>query len=229
MTKLCLRCHEAPRRAGKYSKYCDSCRTKSYQQRATHLEPYRQLQPWSEEAIRVLKADWDPTDKLNLQKLAKKLGYNRLTIVRRAYDLGLPARPTRVVWKPEEIQYLHTHAGEYTVDRMARDLGRSPIAVANKLGALRLRRRVRDGYNKTDVSQVLGVSVQYVAKLAQERRLKPEPDGRFSEKEILRFMMSYPMAFNLAKVDQAWFMDLITEGGVIQKAMQSALRVSAEF
>jgi hypothetical protein len=40
-----------------------------------------------------------------------------------------------------------------------------------------------------------------------------------NDEQILAFVRDHPLAFRLDKVEQTWFMDLITSGGLIRKAI----------
>ncbi len=43
-----------------------------------------------------------------------------------------------------------------------------------------------------------------------------------TDADLLRFIETHPLAFRLDKVDQVWFMDLITNGRLIRRALAAA-------
>src|SRR5260221_235321 len=44
----------------------------------------------------------------------------------------------------------------------------------------------------------------------------------FNDEDLVRFIQENPLEFRLDKVDQLWFMDLITAGGLMRRALQAA-------
>ena len=48
-----------------------------------------------------------------------------------------------------------------------------------------------------------------------------------SDADLLRFITEHPLAFRLDKVEQTWFMDLITSGGLLRKALASERALDA--
>ena len=40
-----------------------------------------------------------------------------------------------------------------------------------------------------------------------------------TDADLVRFITEHPLAFRLDKVNQTWFMDLITSGGLLRKAL----------
>ncbi|MGE3152102.1 MAG: hypothetical protein AB7G48_11010 [Nitrospiraceae bacterium] len=49
-----------------------------------------------------------------------------------------------------------------------------------------------------------------------------------TDADLLRFITEHPLAFQLRKVDQFWFMDLVTNGGLVRKALQTASQDDAD-
>ncbi len=43
-----------------------------------------------------------------------------------------------------------------------------------------------------------------------------------SDADLLRFIEAHPLAFRLDKVEPVWFLDLITSGGLIRRALKAA-------
>jgi hypothetical protein len=231
--RLCKTCQAAPVRdtpAGAATT-CQKCFKASY----THRRPkdtYR-LDEWSEEAIQILRAEWRPDEKGNLMTLSRRLGYTPSTITRRAFELGLRPRQVKRFWTKAEEEFLAEHAGSYSLDWIADKLHMSTMAVRCKAHKLRLRMTFSDGYNTRDLAEVMGVSDWQIRRWVDLGKLKYAKIYRrsyiFDEAEIVKFMMKNPLAFTLAKVDQAWFMDIMTRGGVFTKAIGQALRLEKEF
>jgi hypothetical protein len=59
----------------------------------------------------------------------------------------------------------------------------------------------------------------YVGKRHTARKLQI---WKATDERLLRFIVENPLAFRLDKCDQVWFMDLITGGGLLRKALRAA-------
>lgn len=49
-----------------------------------------------------------------------------------------------------------------------------------------------------------------------------------SDRAILEFIKSYPLEFELRRVDAWWFMDLILSGGLVRRALRGLEREKGE-
>jgi hypothetical protein len=150
-----------------------------------------------------------------------------------AAELGLTWKQEgRKPWTAEEESFLWTHCGTRTVTWMARQLKRSVNSVAVKIKAMRLRRRISEGYTATELTECFGVDHRVIERWARAGWLRVQTRGYELERDawavtdaaILEFIEEHPTDFDLRRVNQIWFMDLILSGKVIAKALADLRR-----
>ncbi|MGC2239162.1 MAG: hypothetical protein WA584_23605 [Pyrinomonadaceae bacterium] len=159
------------------------------------------------------------------------------TIKRRAADLGL-ARAKKAIWSEQELAlleaYAHLPCAAISRKLAARWFFRTPHAVKLKLKRLKIRRSPDvDFYNVTGLADCFGVDSSVVLRWIRSGLLPVETlltrsDGQqrrlIREGDVREFVCNNPMKFDIRKVDQLWFMDLITSGktgfGSIEKAIR---------
>jgi hypothetical protein len=56
---------------------------------------------------------------------------------------------------------------------------------------------------------------------------RPRDAWAVSDADLLRFIQDHPLTFRLDKVDQVWFLDLITNGGLIRRALAADATLEA--
>lgn len=153
--------------------------------------------------------------------IARTLGWPKWVICKRAAELGCtrPRAADRRDWTAAEEKYLLINAGSRTVIWMSRQLGRSHSSTVLKLKRMKISSLVTDGYTKTALAECFGVDGRIIDSWSREGLLrvgKREGGGRdvwqVAEADVLRFVRSNPAGFQLDKVDQAWFMELISPG-----------------
>jgi hypothetical protein len=98
----------------------------------------------------------------SVRQIASTLDVTFYAVKGRVGVLGL-AREKPAEWSPEEIARLEQMLPRYSVQYIARRLGRSANGIAVKIKRLHLSRRVRDGwYTKNEASEILGVDPKTV-------------------------------------------------------------------
>ena len=131
------------------------------------------------------------------------------------------SRPKGKPWSPQEVEYLATWYHRRGVQVIAKALGRSVVAV--KLRAKRLGyRKNGEGYTAHSLAQALGVDGHWVSDRIRDGKMHavkrqterlPEQGGDtwfISEGAVVAFIRKYPFDVDLRKVDQLWFMDVIS-------------------
>lgn len=170
-----------------------------------------------EDDDRLIRQRYDSRTE-TITELAAILRVPRWVVRRRAQELGL-ARCKERPWTEEEEEFLEANLSHLAVLTLARRLRRSPTAIAVK--AKRLGLRKRDGaYTARAVAQGFGVDDHAVVRwidagmLKARRRNSGRPRDMYfiSDRAVKDFVRGYPLAFDLRKVDQLWFMDLVTDG-----------------
>ena len=173
-----------------------------------HFEPYHDALIRERYDSRTETIDW----------LARVLGVPRFAVKHRAQRLGV-ARTKEKPWSLEEVAYLETYLHRLSVVTLARRLERTVTAVALKAKRLGIRKS-DEGYTATAVAQAFGVDLHRVTCWIEQSLLRASRrnTGRnrdmyyISEGAVKEFVTGHPSEFDLRKVDQLWFIDLVTDG-----------------
>lgn len=158
------------------------------------------------------------------------------TIKRRAGELGL-TRMKNAVWSVHEIEMLEklAHLPCAVISRKfaAQFFFRSATSIKLKIKRLKIRRSPSsDVYNVTSLADCFGVDSSTVLRWIREGILKAEvlqtrADGQetrlIRERDVLAFIVENPMQFDIRKVDQIWFVDLLSDGK-IGNSIQQAIK-----
>jgi hypothetical protein len=147
--------------------------------------------------------------------LSQILGFPRWTIKRRAQTLGL-ARTKEKPWSEKQVAYLEANLHRLSLAVLARRLGRSVTGVALKAKRLGIRKSA-EGYTARSLAQAFGVDDHKVVRWvelglirASVRNSERPRDMYFiPDREVERFIRTYPTEFDLKRVDQLWFIDLL--------------------
>lgn len=205
------------------ARYCPDCRWK-------HRGKKAKKYPWTPERDATLRARYDGKVRGNPAQVAALFGWPTCVIKKRAAALGLCYAIDRRDWTEEETAFLMDHAGDRTSGWISKQLKRSETSVVLKFKRLKISRRVRDGYTLRDLEMCFGVDHRVIERWVREGKLyvrkrhtaRPLQVWKATDENILQFIVENPMAFRLDKVDQVWFLDLITSGGLIRKALRAA-------
>ena len=219
---VCGRCIEEGHRHGqppKEAKYCLKCRAE--RRRRTSVK-YR----WLESYDAYLRAHYHGGLSRRFQVLnwmVRETGLPRWYIKRQAARLGLTMHMDRRPWTPAELDILERLVGRISTATIAKRLHRPEGSVVKKLRHLAISRRVREGYTIRDLELCLGVDHRKIRRwialgwLANRLQGTRRHDGndihRIREKDLLSFLKNHPQELELAKLDGAWFLDLVLLGG----------------
>jgi hypothetical protein len=165
-------------------------------------------------ADRLLREYYDSqTETINW--LSQKIGCPRWAIKKRAQILGL-ARTKEKPWSEKEVSYLEMNLHRLSLAVLARRLGRSITAVALKAKRLGIKKS-DEGYTARSLAQALGVDDHKVVHwirlglLRASRRNSGRPRDLYliTDRAVKRFVCTYPTEFDLRRVEQVWFIDLL--------------------
>jgi hypothetical protein len=203
--------------------YCDPCRAKRRTKGKKYIFTERM-----DEAIR--KAYLERADKRqnfsipNLTELAKKWNMPKWAVVKRAALIGA-ARTKEAPWSEEELRILEKFAwmasGGISKKLRERGFSRSSLACKLKLKRIKARRDSNtDQYSARGLADCFGIDSHAITRWINRGLLKAEWQNSdrdrdiyvIHEKDVRSFIFENPMEFDLRKVDQLWFMDLITDG-----------------
>lgn len=168
----------------------------------------------------------DAKNRPGIRLLAKKVGIPHWALKKRARVLGL-ARTKEKPWSEPELEILARHAWmsdeRLRLKLKAAGYARSATAVHLKLRRMGFK---QDGsfYSANSLAQALGIDPHAVTRWINKGHLKakfrgtargPQQNGDIyliREKDVRRFILEHPSDIDLRKVDQLWFLDLVTNG-----------------
>jgi hypothetical protein len=158
--------------------------------------------------------------------LAKKVGMPHWALKKRARELGL-ARTKELPWSERELGILARCAWmsdeRIRLKLKAAGYSRTVTGIHLKLKRMRFK---HDGsfYSAYSLAQALGIDPHAVTRWIKSGHLKakfrgtargPQQNGDsylIQEKDVRRFILEHPTDIDLRKVDQLWFLDLLTNG-----------------
>lgn len=202
------------------AKWCPSCR---WRHRGRKPKKY----VFSDDVDERIRKTYDGRVRGRAAAIGKALGWPSWQVKKRAGLLGLTHPVNRKAWTTDDEAFLLDHCGSRHVHWIASKLGRSLASVVMKIKHLKISRRFREGYTLRELELCFGVDHRVIQGWAKDGKLEAgrrgtqqEHDAWFvTDEQILVFVRDHPMAFRLDKVDQHWFMDLITSGNLIRQAI----------
>ena len=107
----------------------------SVKARAITLELERKVDSWTEREVRMLAREYP---RVTAGKTARKIGRTQAAVAQKALRVGIVKKPR---WSKAELETLHKLSSTYTSREIAELVGRSPMAVRDKLRNLRLKHK----------------------------------------------------------------------------------------
>ena len=205
----------------KYGKYCDPCRAQARRKRKYIFSDQ------IDQLIReVYLTNPDTKTRPGIRPLAKKLGMPHWALKKRARELGL-ARTKEQPWSEPELEVLARYAWmsdeRIRLKLKAAGYARTVTGIHLKLKRMRFKEDV-SFYSANGLAQAMGIDSHTVARWIRAGHLKAKYRGTerteqqggdiylIHEKDIRRFILEHPTDIDLRKVDQLWFLDVITNG-----------------
>ena len=161
-----------------------------------------------------------------IRLLSKKVGMPHWALKKRARELGL-ARTKELPWSERELEVLGRYAwmSDERIRLKLKAAGYSRTATGIHLKLKRMGFK-HDGsfYSANGLAQALGIDSHAVTRWIKSGHLKAKLRGTgrteqqngdvylIHEKDVRRFILEHPSDIDLRKVDQLWFLDLITNG-----------------
>ena len=158
--------------------------------------------------------------------LAKRLGIPHWALKKRARELGL-ARTKEKPWSEAELEILRRYAwmSDERIRLKLKAAGYSRTVTGIHLKLRRMKFKADpEFYSATGLAQALGIDSHVVSRWIKCGHLKARLRGTargerqngdiylIREKDIRRFILAHPTEVDLRKVDQLWFLDLLTNG-----------------
>ena len=170
----------------------------------------------------------DAKTRHGVRLLAKKVGMPHWALKKRARELGL-ARTKEQPWSEPELDILARYAWmsdeRIRLKLKAAGYARTVTGIHLKLKRMRFKEDV-SFYSANGLARALGIDNHTVARWIRSGHLKAKYRGTerteqqggdiylIHEKDVRRFILEYPTDIDLRKVDQLWFLDVITNGRV---------------
>ena len=162
----------------------------------------------------------------SIRKLAEQVGIPHWALKKRARELGL-ARTQEKPWSEAELAVLARYAWmsdeRIRLKLRASGYARSATAIHLKLRRMRFKSDP-SFYSAKGLAGALGMDSHVVTRWIKAGHLRAQLRGTkrtaeqggdtylIREKDVRRFILEHPSEIDLRKVDQLWFLDLITNG-----------------
>jgi hypothetical protein len=161
-----------------------------------------------------------------IHMLAKKVDMPEWALRKRARELGL-ARTKELPWSEPELTILARYAwmSDERIRLKLKASGYSRTATGIHLKLRRMKfKHDPSFYSAHGLAQALGIDSHAVSRWIKRGYLKAQLRGTargerqhgdvylIREKDIRRFIVEHPSEIDLRKVDQLWFLDLLTNG-----------------
>lgn len=223
--RLCAGAECASRVVMKYGRYCDPCRSKARRKHKLYVS--NDLIDQRLRAI-YLKPDRKRSGDQSVKKLAAQLKWPKWALTKRAAQLGL-SRVKDLPWCEAEIAILERFAWmspeRIRLKLKAAGYTRSATAIDIKLD--RAAARQNTPYLTANALALLfGIDRHCVARwiklgyITARRRGTDRHEGnggdmyQIHENDVRAFVFARPLEFDIRKVDQLWFLDLVTNGKI---------------
>ena len=229
ITRQCQECQQ-PFLGGTAAIACPRCRPNLLRRHLLVMAGKKKKYRWTPELDAVLKRSYDGRVKRRAAEILTRLGWPTWVIKKQAAVLGLTYSFDRRDFTAKEVSFIEEWTGSRPSAWIAKHLHRSIASVVLKQKRMKICRRVRLGYTVHELSLCFGVDHHGIDRWIHEGKLnaarlgtaRPHDTWRVEDEDILRFIEAHPMAFRLDKVDQVWFLDLLTAGGVMRRALAAA-------
>ena len=205
----------------KYGKYCDPCRAKVRCKRK-----YIFTDQIDQRIREIYRNHHDSKTRPGIRLLAKKVGIPHWALKKRARELGL-ARTKEQPWSEPELEVLARYAwmSDERIRLKLKAVGYARTVTGINLKLKRMRFKEDESfYSGNGLARALGIDNHTVARWIRAGHLKAKYRGTerteqqggdiylIHEKDIRRFILEHPTDIDLRKVDQLWFLDVITNG-----------------
>jgi hypothetical protein len=168
----------------------------------------------------------DAKTRPSIRLLSKKVGMPHWALKKRARELGL-ARTKELPWSERELEILARYAwmSDERIRLKLKGAGYARTVTGIHLKLKRMRFK-HDGsfYSAYSLAEALGIDPHAVTRWIKSGHLKakfrgtargPQQNGDIyliHEKDVRCFIVEHPTDIDLRRVDQIWFLDLITNG-----------------
>lgn len=143
----------------------------------------------------------------SLDALQRLTGFPRFVILARAAELGF-SFVRRRPWSTEELQFLKSNTGRISVKALAAGLSRTYCSVKAAIRSMKLDGRVTEGYSVDELVRSFGVGKATIDRWIAKGWITRN-EGRITETSVLRFLHMRPHEYQLRRIDEVWFKELV--------------------
>jgi hypothetical protein len=148
----------------------------------------------------------------SITRLATAYGFPRISVTRRAAELGLQFVKSRE-WGTIELEFLKENAGSIGIKKLARKLHRSESSVLNKIFRMGISSKLNEGYTQKGLASMIGVSTFQVSAWIRRGLLDLSSDiaDRVTHDSVRRFIVYHIEEYSLRRVEEWWMKMLVKE------------------
>lgn len=209
----------------KYGRFCDPCRANRRRKRKLYVS-----NDFIDQRLKTayLKPDRKRSGDQSVKKLAAQIGWPVWALRKRAAALGL-SRVKESRWSDKEFAILERNAwmspNRIRLKLKAAGFARTATAIDIMLDR-RMARHSTPFLTGRGVALLFGVDSHCVTrwinlgylKAARRGTERHEANGgdmyQIHENDVRTFVFTRPLEFDIRKVDQLWFLDLVTDGKI---------------
>lgn len=211
----------------RYGQYCDPCRSQARRKRKLYVS--NDLIDQRLKAIYRNSPDKkQASDRDSVKKLALQIRWPTWALRKRAAQLSLSHVKDKP-WSEAELRILERYAwmcpARIRLKLKAQGFQRTATAIDIKLDRTAARRNT-PYLTANGLALLFGVDRHVIARWINLNYLKAMRRGTdrhernggdmylIHENEVYRFIVARPMEFDIRKVDQLWFLDVVTQGKI---------------
>ncbi|MEK6323590.1 MAG: hypothetical protein AABN33_18270 [Acidobacteriota bacterium] len=235
--KLCRECGQNPA-CGDRNPFCGDCWSRRLASRTLQKPPKYKPNETIDRIIREhylkrLENGGKPRRLLTLKQLGKNIGWSKAAVVNRARTLGLiRTRDDGYRWCEAEMMLLERYA--YLTPKrihlrfVKAGFRRSATAISMQLKRKHLR-STHEFYSAHCLAELFGVDRHLVARWINLGYLKSKRRGTdrdpncggdewlMKDDWVRDFVLAHPVAFDIRKVDQVWFLNMLMRGKLCRR------------
>jgi hypothetical protein len=230
--RLCVECELRPIRGkGEKARFCEDCIGRHHAGKPGNPRKYVP----TENIDRIIREHYlkrvtnggHPRSLPTLRELGRTIGWPKEVVVRRAMELGLTRSRIDDWWSAEEFalleRYAHLTPNRISIRFAKAGYKRSAVAINLQIKRKHLRSS-HDFYSANYLAELFGVDRHLIARWIRLKYLKAKPRGTdrgpecggdeylLKDEWVRDFVMSHPTAFDIRKVDQVWFLNMLMQG-----------------
>src|SRR6266404_3532674 len=226
--RLCVECHVRPiHHQGDKARFCADCISRHQSAKSRH-RPRIYVAAESidhlirEHYLKRVTNGGHPRLLPTLEQLGKKIGWPKFAVQQRARRLGV-TRVKEKPWSAVELALLERYAyltSERLHMRFAKaGFNRSAAGINIQLKRRHLR-STHEFYAATYLAGLFGVDSHLVVRWINRGYLKAKQRGTnckydewlLKDEWVRDFVLAHPVAFDIRKVDQVWFLNMLMQG-----------------